>query len=545
MFFGNRRKGDEANGAAATGLQGLMMDWPLLTSTITEFMAENYGDQEIVSVVDDLGVFKYTFRDSVARIKQLANALTAFGVKPGDRIATIGFNTHRHFEIYHAVSGMGAVCHTLNPRLGADQLDYIVNHAEDVLMFADPACMPLTQGAESRWPSVKRVIELTGAYEEFIEGHPTEFAWPRLDENAASGLCYTSGTTGHPKGALYSHRSTVLHAVCSSGNTAFGLFPTDAALSVVPMFHVNGWGLPYTVPLCGAKLVLPGKALDGPSITDLVNAEGVTVSVGVPTVWSAVLEHLSSAGAKVPTLKRVFIGGSAVPPALITRFEQDHDVDIVHAWGMTELSPIGTVCKLDAKGEALQGEDRLAVRAKQGRAIYGIELRTVDAEGARIPHGSDEGGELEARGPWVISSYFKNPSPDSFDGDWFRTGDVAIYDDRGYMQITDRIKDVIKSGGEWISSIDIENTLMGHPKVRLAACIAKPDEKWRERPVAIVAPADPADPPTAEELQAFLAEKLPKWQCPDEIMFREDLPIGPTGKILKREIRTELYGKAS
>ncbi|MEL6978360.1 MAG: long-chain fatty acid--CoA ligase [Pseudomonadota bacterium] len=525
-------------------MPGLMQDWPLLTSTVTEFMAEAYGDQSIVSVTDDLGVFTYSFREAVGRIKQLANALEAAGVKPGDRVATIAFNTHRHFEIYHAVSGMGAVCHTLNPRLSADQLDYIVNHAEDVILFADPACMPLTANAETRWPTVRQVIELAAPYEELIGAHSADFTWPRLDETTACGLCYTSGTTGNPKGALYSHRSTVLHAICSTGRTAFGIGPQDAALSVVPMFHVNGWGLPYTTPICGAKLVLPGRALDGPSIVKLVNTEGVTISVGVPTVWQAVLEHLTASGEKTPSLKQVFIGGSAVPPALITRFEEEHGVDIVHAWGMTELSPIGTVCKLDPAGDALPAPEKLAMRAKQGRAIYGIELRTVDDAGAPLPNGASEGGELQAKGPWVISGYFRGDGADSFQDGWFKTGDVAVFDERGFMQITDRIKDVIKSGGEWISSIDVENALMGHPKVRMAACIAKPDEKWRERPVAIVV-ADPDSPPSAEELQTYLADKLPKWQRPDEILFRDAIPIGPTGKMLKRQIRDELYGTKS
>ncbi|MEM9726854.1 MAG: long-chain fatty acid--CoA ligase [Pseudomonadota bacterium] len=527
------------------GIPGLMMDWPLLTSTITAFMEENFGDQKIVSVVDDLGTFTYTYAECAARVKKLANALKAAGVKPGDRVATIAFNTHRHFEIYHAVSGMGAVCHTLNPRLSAEHIDYIINHAEDVIVFADPACMPLTQNGMERWKSVRQIIELAAPYEEFIADHPAEFAWPTLDENAACALCYTSGTTGNPKGALYSHRSTVLHAICAAGANAFGLRATDVALSVVPMFHVNGWGLPYTGPICGAKLVLPGRVLDGPAITKLVQDEGVTLSVGVPTVWQAVLDHLTSSGEKVPTLKSVFIGGSAVPPSMIDRFEAEHGVDIVHAWGMTELSPIGTVCKLDATAEAQDREGRIATKSKQGRAIYGIELRTVDDAGERIPHGSEEGGELQARGPWVISAYFRADTPDSFDNGWFRTGDVAIYDNRAHMQITDRIKDVIKSGGEWISSIDIENTLMGHPEVRMAACVAKPDPKWRERPVAIVAAANPDAPPSAESLQAYLAERLPKWQCPDEILFRADLPIGPTGKILKRQIRDELYGDAA
>jgi acyl-CoA synthetase (AMP-forming)/AMP-acid ligase II len=533
-------------------MRGQMMDRPLLVSLLIEYAGRYHGDTEIVTRAVEGGIRRSSYAAVERRACQLANAFARLGVAPGDRVATLAWNTDRHIELYYAISSMGAVCHTINPRLFREQIRYIVNHAADKIVCLDLSFVPLVESLADELVPVRHYVimsdrvhmpatPLAGAlcYEELIAAETTDFAWPSLDENTAAALCYTSGTTGNPKGALFSHRSTVLHAfsVCAAG--LIGLSMDDTVLPVVPQFHVNAWGVPYAAAMCGAKLVLPGAALDGASLYELFEAEQVTVSLGVPTVWLALLQHLEANKLKFSSLQRTVIGGSAVPPAMIRSFEETYGVRVIHAWGMTEISPIGTANTLKKKLAALPPDERFAVQTKQGRAVFGVDLKLVDAAGAEQPHDGVARGELLVRGPWVIDGYYKDAEASLavFDeAGWFRTGDVATIDDDGYLQIVDRIKDVVKSGGEWISSIDVENAAIGHPDIAEAAVIAVPHPRWGERPLLVVVGRQGRVPDKASVLQ-YLAGLLAKWQLPDDVVVVAELPHTATGKLLKTQLR--------
>ncbi len=532
---------------------GLMQDRPLLISQLIEFAAENHGDTEIVSRRVEGDIHRYTYRDARQRAKQMAEALIGLGIKAGDRIGTLAWNGYRHFELYYAISGMGAVCHTINPRLFPEQIVYIVNHAEDQILFVDANLLPLIDKLAPQFKSVKHIVAMTDrahlpaglsianllVYEELIAGKPGTYEWPEFDEKTASSLCYTSGTTGNPKGVLYSHRSTLLHAYGSALPDTLNVSARSVVLPVVPMFHVNAWGLPYSGCLAGAKLVFPGPALDGASLYELYESEKVTHTAGVPTIWLGLLTHMQSKGLKLSTLKYAVVGGSAAPPAMIETFQREFGVEVLHAWGMTEMSPLGTVNNLKHKQLSLPPSQQLQVRLKQGRAVFGVDMKIVDDKGQELPRDGKAFGDLLVRGPWVVSRYFRDEGGDPLRaGGWFPTGDVATIDPDGFMQITDRSKDVIKSGGEWISSIDLENAAMAHPGVAEAAVIGVFHPKWDERPLMIVVPRPGANL-TREAVLDFLKDKIAKWWLPDDVQFVETIPHTATGKILKTKLRDD------
>ena len=531
-------------------LMGRMMSQPLLISSLIKHADRYYGNIEVVSRRVEGDIHRYTYSDCHKRSKQLANALNKLGVKMGDRVATLAWNGYRHLEAYYAVSGSGAVLHTINPRLHPEQIAYIANHAEDLYLFFDLNFLPVVESVaplcktikgfvmmcdRDRMPAETKIPNLM-CYEDLIADCSDEYEWPLFDENSASSLCYTSGTTGNPKGALYSHRSTMLHSYASALPDALNVSARDVVLPVVPMFHVNAWGLPYSVMLTGAKLVFPGPALDGKSIFELFEQEGVTFSAGVPTVWLSLLSHVSQNNLKFSTFKRTVIGGSACPPAMMKTFRHEYGVDVVHAWGMTEMSPLGTSCTLTGKHVHLSEDAKQSILEKQGRAIFGVDLKIVDDDGHELPWDGKTYGNLLVRGPWVIEAYFKNEGGDVLEHGWFPTGDVAVIDEEGYMQITDRSKDVIKSGGEWIGSIDLENIAVAHPAVLQAACIGVFHPKWDERPLLVVV-KKPGMDVTKDELLKFYDGKIAKWWTPDDVVFADSLPLGATGKILKNKIR--------
>jgi len=535
---------------------GLMQDRPLLIQQLIEHAALNHGDTEIVSRRIEGDIHRYTYRDARRRAKQVAEALLQLGITPGDRIGTLAWNGYRHFELYYGISGMGGVCHTINPRLFAEQIVYIVNHAEDRLLFVDLNLLPAVEKLLPQFTTVRHVVAMTDrahlpkdctipnllVYEELIGGKPGAYEWPEFDERTASSLCYTSGTTGNPKGVLYSHRSTVLHAYGSALPDTLGLSARSVVLPVVPMFHVNAWGLPYSAPLAGAKLVFPGVALDGASLYELFEKEGVIFTAGVPTVWLALLQHMQANKLRLSTLKYAVIGGSAAPPAMIETFDREFGVEVLHAWGMTEMSPLGSVNHPKAKHARLTSEERLAVRLKQGRPPFGVEMKIVDDSDQELPRDGKAFGDLLVRGPWITTGYFKGEGGEVLrDGGWFPTGDVATLDPDGYMQITDRSKDVIKSGGEWISSIDLENAAMAHPGVAEAAVIGVHHPKWDERPLLIVQ-RKPDATVDKQELMEFLSGKVAKWWLPDDVQFVDAIPHTATGKILKTRLREDFKG---
>ena len=534
-------------------ISGLMQDKPLLISSLIDFAAQYHGDTEVISRRVEGDIHRSTWAKTSARAKQVANALDAWGMAPGARVATLAWNGYRHLELYYGVSGSGRVLHTLNPRLHPEQIIWIANHAEDEVLCFETSFLPIVQAVWAKCPQVKHWVLLCDAdklpadtgipslvsYEAWIEGQSTEYAWPKLDENAASSMCYTSGTTGNPKAALYSHRSTLLHTYASVMPDALNLGSADSVLPVVPMFHVNAWGIPYSTAMVGAKLVLPGPALDGESVYKLIEAEGVTIALGVPTVWQMLLGHVEKNKLRFNTLKRTVIGGAAAPLAMIAAFEKDYHVEVRHAWGMTEMSPIGTSCSMGKKQAALPLDEQLALKTSQGRVVFGVEMRIVNDAGEAQPWDGKAFGDLHVRGPWIIREYYKAGKSALVDDGWFPTGDVSTISPDGYMRITDRSKDVVKSGGEWLSTIDIENIAMGHPAVAMAAAIGVKHPKWDERPIVVVV-KKPDAKVTRDELLAFYEGKLAKWQRPDDVVFVDAIPLGATGKMLKTELRTQL-----
>ncbi|MGZ5249565.1 MAG: 3-(methylthio)propionyl-CoA ligase [Caldimonas sp.] len=541
-------------------MNGSMMQMPLLISSLLVHAERHHGEQEVVSRRVEGDIHRTTYRELAARSRRMANALARLGVKSGERIATLAWNGYRHLEVYYAVSGSGAILHTLNPRLHPDHVVYIADHAEDQTIFFDLTFLPLVEAVAARLKTVKRFVAMTDrahmpatskipgllCYEELIDAENDVYEWPEFDENQASSLCYTSGTTGNPKGVLYSHRSTVLHTFAIALPDSLSCSARDTILPVVPMFHVNAWGLPYAACMTGAKLVFPGPGLDGKSLYELFEYEKVTVSAGVPTVWQGLLIYVEANGLKFSTMRRTVIGGSACPPAMMTTFQERYDVNVLHAWGMTEMSPVGTISILKGKQQELSAEARFAIQAKQGRVVYGVDMKIADADGKELPWDGKTAGELMVRGPWIISQYFKNEGGDPLVKDargdgWFPTGDVATIDADGFMQITDRSKDVIKSGGEWIGSIDLENIAMAHPAVAMAACIAASHAKWDERPLLVVV-KKPGAELSREELLAFYEGRIAKWWTPDDVVFVDAIPLGATGKMLKNRLRDQ-YGK--
>jgi 3-(methylthio)propionyl---CoA ligase len=533
-------------------LRGLMMDEPLLVSSLIVHADKFHGDTEIVSRTVEGPLHRYTYRDAHRRSRQLAQALGRLGVEQGERVGSLAWNGYRHFELYFGVSGMGAVIHTINPRLFPEQLVYIANHAEDRYVFFDLTFSPLVAKLALQCKGVRGWVAMTDrahmpqaaipnllCYEELIGAESGEYEWPRLDEWSASGLCYTSGTTGNPRGVLYAHRSTILHAYAASLPDVFAASARMTILPVVPMFHVNAWSVPYLAPLNGAKLVFPGAGLDGKSLYELFEAEKVTLTAGVPTVWMGLLAYMRANNLRFSTLKRAVVGGSAAPPAMIREFDEAYAVQCQHAWGMTEMSPLGTLCTLKGKQLSLPPEQQFELLCKQGRAIYGVDMKIVDGDGNALPHDGKAFGDLMVRGPWITSGYFKEEGGNPLRDGWFPTGDVATIDADGFMQITDRSKDVVKSGGEWISSIDLENIAIEHPAIAEAAVIGVHHPKWDERPIVVAVKKQGAEV-THDELIAFYQGKVAKWMIPDDVVFVAELPHTATGKLSKLTLRRQM-----
>ena len=532
---------------------GLMQSQQLLISSLIEFAERHHGETEVVSRRVEGDIHRYTYKDVAQRSRKVANALDTMDLAFSDRVATLAWNGYRHLELYFGVSGTGRVLHTLNPRLHPDQIVWIANHAEDQVLCFDMSFLPIVKAVHGRCTTIKHFVLLCDAdklpqdsgipgllsYEAWIANQPSTYQWPEFDENSASSMCYTSGTTGNPKAALYSHRSTMLHALAGALPDALSMSARDCVLPVVPMFHVNAWGLPYSAAMTGAKLVFPGPAMDGKSIFELIETEKVSFAAGVPTVWQMMLGHMQAGKLRFSTLKRTVIGGSACPPAMITAFNDDYGVEVLHAWGMTEMSPLGTVCTLKNKHLPMDSADKMKIRLKQGRGIFGVDMKIVGDQGQELPWDGKAYGDLLVKGPWVISAYFKGEGGSPLVDGWFPTGDVATIDEDGYMQITDRSKDVIKSGGEWISSIDVENVAMAHPAVAMAACIGMKHPKWDERPVIAVV-KKPGAELTRDELIAFYEGKTAKWQIPDDVIFVDAIPLGGTGKMQKVKLREML-----
>jgi fatty-acyl-CoA synthase len=536
-------------------MHGLMMDSPLLISTLVRHAERNFPDQEVFSVTADNPEHRYTFGECTQRIRRLANALGKLGLAEGDRVATLAWNDYRHLEAYYGIGGAGYVCHTINPRLFPEQIVFIINHAEDRWILTDPLFIPLLEKIADQTPDVEGYIVLTSkeqmpdtslrnaiSYEALIENESDVYVWPEMDENTAVALCYTSGTTGDPKGVLYSHRSTILHAYAGIAPDVMCLSMRDCVLPVVPLFHVNAWGMPYAAFMVGTKLVLPGAKMgDGEALYAMMEAEGVTLALGVPTVWLSLLQYMASNDKRLNSLQRTVIGGAAVPESMIREFRDKHDVVVHQGWGMTEMSPLGTLNSLKAGMENLSDDEILSIQTKAGRGIYGVEMRIVDDDQKELPWDGKAFGALQVRGPWVCSDYYKleGSAGSHTDDGWFDTGDVAKIDPEGYMQITDRTKDVIKSGGEWISSIEIENVAMGHPSVAEAAVIGVAHPKWTERPLLIVVKAEGVEL-DKQEMLAWFDGKIAKWWYPDDVLFVDELPHTATGKIKKIELRQQL-----
>jgi len=535
----------------AMSLMGLMMDRPLLVAPVMQFAADYHGDTAVITRSVEGPIHRSTYAETHRRVQKLAHALRALGIKPGDRVATLAWNTWRHLELYYAVAGIGAVCHTVNPRLSVEQLRFILNHAEDRLLFFDTTFVESVAALMGSVPSLKKCIALCDAahlpkdprlpdllaYEDIIAPQSDTFAWPTFDENTAASLCYTSGTTGMPKGVLYSHRALILHSYAMIA--ACGIVVEDVSLPVVPMFHVNAWGMPYAAPMVGAAQVYGGRAMDGQSLFELMDSEDVTCAQGVPTVWLGLLNHMRAQGRKPNSLRRVVIGGSAAPESMIEAFECEFGVEVNHGWGMTEMTPTGAVNTLKPKFKNLPWPEKLKIKAKQGRGMVNCELRVVDDAGNDLPRDGASAGHLQVRGPWVLKGYFKDDSDPLTPDGWFDTGDIATLDPDGYMQITDRAKDIIKSGGEWISSVDLENAATGHPDIAMAAVIGVAHPRWQERPLLVCVGKAEARPSLAE-INDYLSQKVPRWWLPEAVEYVANLPLGATGKIQKTKLR-ELF----
>jgi len=533
-------------------MQGLMMDIPLLITSIMRHAERNHGKREIVSVTGDNPLHRYTFTDCFARTRRLANALERLGASADARIATLAWNDYRHMELYFGISCSGRVCHTINPRLFEEQLVYIINHAEDEFIFVDVMFVPLLEKVADQCPNVKGYVVMTDTanmpdtslsnvmcYETLLAQEDDAYAWPELDENTAAGLCYTSGTTGNPKGALYSHRSTVLHTYGQALVDTMGVSALDCVLPIVPMFHVGAWGFPFAGAMVGTKFVMPGPKLSDPELlVDLINNEGVTVSAGVPTVWLPVLKYLRENGRNLKPLRKTAIGGSACPLSMMEEFRDLYNVQVIHAWGMTETSPLGTANNHTVESAKLEGEELQYHLQSAGRSVPGVEIKITDEDGNELPWNGVAFGALKIRGPWVCSEYYKldQPSDAHAEAGWFNTGDVATIDAEGFIRITDRTKDVIKSGGEWISSIDLENVAIGHPAVAEAAVIGIQHPKWQERPLLVVVRAD-GESVEPHELIRYFDGKIAKWWTPDDVAFVDELPHTATGKISKLKLR--------
>ncbi len=536
---------------------GQMQCQPLLISSIIRYAARHHGRTEVVSKLADGSLHRSNYAEVERRSRRLAQALGGLGVTLGDRVATLAMNGHRHLECYYGISGMGAVCHTINPRLATDDIAYIINHAEDVVLFADPFFAATLAAVATACTGSLRAIVIMGDprevpaldlpagmallnHEDLIAGADDRYAWPIFDENTASSLCYTSGTTGRPKGVLYSHRSTLLHSMAGNAGDSLGVRAADRVLPVVPMFHANAWSLPYGAPMAGAALILPGRHLDAPSLVALMNGERATFSAGVPTIWLGLLQHLRETGTRLETVKRTVCGGSAVPRALMAAYEE-MGIPIVQAWGMTESSPIATVNAPPEATLALEPEAALDLRATQGRTVFGADVRAIREDGSEAPWDGEAPGNLEFQGHWVANGYFRQPETAVGDHGWFPTGDVGTFDPNGFIRLTDRTKDLIKSGGEWISSIDLENIAVAHPDVAEAAAIAAAHPKWAERPLLVVV-AKPGRTLTEASVLAFFADKVPKFSVPDAVLVVDELPHGATGKIQKNVLRAKYGG---
>jgi len=532
---------------------GLMQDWPLLCHKVIDHAGLFHGRREVISRSVEGPIHRTDYATVRRRSLQLAKRLEKDGIKVGDRIGTLAWNTWRHLEAWYGIMGCGAVYHTLNPRLFPQQIAWIMNDAEDRFLFVDITFMPIVEKIAPLVPTLEKIVVLTDAahmpqtslpnvvpYEDWLEEVDDDYVWKDLDERAAAGMCYTSGTTGDPKGVVYSHRSNVLHSLICIQPDAMQLSSRDRLMPVVPLFHANGWGIALSAPMVGATLVMPGPGMDGKSIYSLLTEERVTVTAAVPTVWLGLLQHMEKEGGKLPDLRSVVIGGSAAPRSMIKTFKENYDVDVVHAWGMTEMSPVGSLGSLKPEYDKLEGEARYDVQMKQGHPPFGVEMKITDDDDVERPWDGKTFGRLKVRGPAVASSYYKGRGAEQFDaGGWFDTGDVAHMDPEGYMQITDRSKDVIKSGGEWISSIDLENLAVGHPDVAEAAVIGVAHPKWDERPLLIVVKKEGRNP-SKSDILGFMDGKIAKWWMPDDVVFVDAIPHTATGKILKTELREQM-----
>lgn len=534
-------------------IPGHMQKTNLNVVQILKHAAQWHGQAEVVTNTVEGGIHRISYENLYERTKSLANALNGLDIKPGDIIGTMAWNTWRHLESWYAIGGIGAVCHTLNPRLFPDQIDYIVNHAENRFLILDLTFLPVIQNVLDRLKSVEGIIVLTDeahmpdksnwqvplyCYETLISAEDADFDWPNFEENSASSLCYTSGTTGNPKGVLYSHRSNLIQSMVGSGADVFDITAKDSILMIVPMFHANSWGLSFGVPMIGGKLVMPGPHMDGENIYKLMIDEKCTKSAAVPTVWTGLLDYLDRNSLKIPHLKETFIGGSAVPRSMIESFQDRYDVDVIHAWGMTEMSPMGTLNRTLPFMDSLSATEQLDIRCKQGRPPFGIQMKIVDDGGRQLPHDGIAFGRLLVKGPWVIERYYKSEESALDAEGWFDTGDVATIDQYGFMQITDRAKDVIKSGGEWISSVDIENTAISHPDLQIAACIGVKHKKWEERPLLVAVKKEGLDP-SKQSILELIGSEHAKWQIPDDVIFIDDMPLTATGKIDKKQLRAK------